>query len=70
LDTAGEDPCPAVQLYLSDAYTVTANLAGIPGISIPVGSTTKGLPVGVQLLGAPFSESTLLSTGKAIMELR
>ncbi len=59
-----------LQMYLSDAYTVTANLAGIPGISIPVGSTTKGLPVGVQLLGAPFSESTLLSTGKAIMELR
>ena len=59
-----------LQLYLSDAYTVTANLAGIPGISIPVGSTTRGLPVGVQLLGAPFSESTLLSTGKAIMELR
>lgn len=59
-----------LQLYLSDAYTVTANLAGIPGISIPVGSTTKGLPVGVQLLGAPFSESTLLSTGKAIMDLR
>lgn len=59
-----------LQMYLSDAYTVTANLAGIPGISIPVGSTTKGLPVGVQLLGAPFSESTLLSIGKAIMELR
>ncbi len=58
-----------LQMYLSDAYTVAANLAGIPGISIPVGSTTKGLPVGVQLLGAPFSESTLLSASKTIMEL-
>ncbi len=66
VDQRDKDP---LQLYLSDAYTVTANLAGIPGVSIPVGSTTRGLPVGVQLLGAPFSESNLLSVGKAIMEL-
>ncbi len=65
----GQRDKDTLQMYLSDAYTVTANLAGIPGISIPVGSTTKGLPVGVQLLGAPFSESTLLSIGKTIMEL-
>ena len=65
----GQQDKDPLQMYLSDAYTVAANLAGIPGISVPVGSTTKGLPVGVQLLGAPFSESILLSTGKTIMEL-
>ena len=57
-----------LQMYLSDAYTVAANLAGIPGLAVPVGKTDEGLPVGVQLLGAPLSESRLLSTGKAVME--
>ena len=62
----GNDP---LQMYLSDAFTVTANLAGIPGLSIPVGKTADGLPVGVQLLGPPLSESALLSVGKEIMEI-
>lgn len=65
----GERVNDPLQMYLSDAYTVTANLAGIPGLSIPVGKSSEGLPVSVQLLGAPFSESTLLATGKKIMEL-
>ncbi len=58
-----------LQMYLSDAYTVTANLAGIPGISIPVGRTAQGLPVGVQLLGAPFREAELLTISRKIMDL-
>jgi len=62
----GDDP---LQMYLSDAYTVTANLAGIPGLSIPAGKTNDGLPVGVQLLGPPMSELNLLDTAKTIMEL-
>lgn len=60
-----EDP---LQMYLSDIYTVTANLAGIPGLAMPAGKTSEGLPVGVQLLGAPFSESKLLMAAKAMME--
>ncbi len=62
----GNDP---LRMYLSDAHTVTANLAGVPGLSVPVGKTNEGLPVGVQLMGPVFSESRLLATGKKIMEL-
>ena len=61
----GQDP---LQMYLSDVYTVTANLAGVPGLSVPVGKTSEELPVGVQLLGPPFSEQKLLGIGKTIME--
>jgi len=62
----GNDP---LQMYLSDAYTVTANLAGIPAVSVPVGKVDDGLPVGVQVLGPPMSESRILSVGQRIMEL-
>ena len=48
-------------MYLSDIYTITANLAGIPGISIPCGLTKANLPIGLQLLAAPFAEETLLA---------
>ncbi len=56
----GEKAHDPLQMYLSDIYTVSANLAGIPGISIPYGTDTKGLPVGVQLLGKQFDEPTIL----------
>ncbi|MCY4000030.1 MAG: Asp-tRNA(Asn)/Glu-tRNA(Gln) amidotransferase subunit GatA [Bacteroidetes bacterium] len=62
----GNDP---LQMYLSDAYTVTANLAGIPALSVPVGKAANGLPVGVQIIGPPLSESRLLSIGEKIMML-
>ena len=52
-----EDP---LQMYLNDIYTVSVNLAGIPGISIPCATASDGLPVGVQLLGALFQEQLLL----------
>ena len=52
-----EDP---LQMYLSDIYTVSANLAGIPAISIPCGVDSKGLPIGVQLIGNQFDEPTIL----------
>lgn len=55
-----EDP---MQMYLSDIYTVSANLAGIPGLSVPGGTDAAGLPVGVQLLGRHFDEATLLRAG-------
>ena len=47
-------------MYLSDVYTVSCNLAGIPGLSIPCGFTKAGLPIGLQLLGQPFDEEKLL----------
>ena len=52
-------------MYLEDIYTVTANLAGIPGMSIPVGFDNSGLPVGMQLLGNYFSETTLFEIAAA-----
>ncbi len=58
-----EDP---LSMYLSDIYTVTANLAGLPGLVVPAGSSSEGLPIGVQFLGPAFSEPTLLSAGNAV----
>lgn len=55
----------SVLMQFSDQFTVPANHAGIPGISIPAGIATDGLPVGVQLLGPDFSEQTLLQMGRA-----
>jgi aspartyl-tRNA(Asn)/glutamyl-tRNA(Gln) amidotransferase subunit A len=56
----GEKVDDPLQMYLSDVYTVSANLAGIPAISIPCGVDGKGLPIGVQLLGKQFDEETIL----------
>ncbi len=53
-----------LQMYLADIYTVAANLAGIPGLSLPGGFSESGLPIGFQLLGKRFSESTLFDLGK------
>ena len=47
-------------MYLSDIFTISANLAGIPGISIPCGFGQNNLPVGLQILGKPLEEKTLL----------
>ena len=57
-----DDP---LQMYLADVYTVTANLAGLPGLSMPCGFTSSGLPVGLQLIGRPLDESTVLRAGDA-----
>ncbi len=51
-------------MYLSDIYTISANLAGIPGISVPAGFSSGGLPLGLQLLGAPFAEGKLLRAAR------
>ena len=50
-----------VEMYLNDVFTVTVNLAGLPGISVPVGLDAKGLPMGLQLIGRPFAEGDLLN---------
>jgi aspartyl-tRNA(Asn)/glutamyl-tRNA(Gln) amidotransferase subunit A len=51
-------------MYLSDIYTISANLAGIPGLSLPCGLSTSGLPIGLQLLAAPFAEDKLLRAAR------
>lgn len=57
----GEKSDDPIAMYLSDIYTVSANLAGIPGISVPCGLSSEGLPIGVQLVGNFWSEGTLLN---------
>ncbi|MET0942801.1 MAG: amidase family protein [Mesorhizobium sp.] len=55
-----------VKMYLNDIFTVTVNMAGLPGIAIPAGLDEKGLPLGLQLIGRPFDEETLFRTGHVI----
>src|SRR3954463_13020541 len=61
----GEKVDDPLAMYLADIYTVTANLAGIPGISIPVGVTKEKLPIGMQVFGKHFAESTILCVASA-----
>jgi aspartyl-tRNA(Asn)/glutamyl-tRNA(Gln) amidotransferase subunit A len=61
----GEKTDDPLQMYLSDVFTVPVNLAGIPGISIPCGFSTAGLPIGLQIIGKPFDEETLLRVAYA-----
>src|SRR5438132_850662 len=60
----GEKADDPLAMYLSDIYTISANLAGIPGISIPCGFTKAGLPIGLQILAAPFAEEKLLRVAR------
>ena len=55
-----------VQMYLNDIFTVTVNMAGLPGIAVPAGLSAEGLPLGLQLIGKPFDEETLFQTAYAI----
>jgi aspartyl-tRNA(Asn)/glutamyl-tRNA(Gln) amidotransferase subunit A len=59
----GEKMDDPLQMYLNDIYTVSANLAGIPGISVPAGVDAQRLPIGVQLLGKQFDEPAILKVG-------
>lgn len=67
LGSSLQDP---IKMYLSDIYTISANLAGIPGLSIPCGKDNKGLPIGMQLIGGCFQEKTLLRAGFAYEKAR
>ena len=62
----GEVSGDPVQMYLNDIFTVTVNMAGLPGLSVPAGMSTEGTPLGLQLIGKPFDESTLLQFGQII----
>jgi len=55
-----------VQMYLNDVFTVTVNLAGLPGVSVPAGLDRQGLPLGLQLIGQPWKEGDLLNTAYAL----
>jgi aspartyl-tRNA(Asn)/glutamyl-tRNA(Gln) amidotransferase subunit A len=55
-----------VEMYLNDVFTVTVNMAGLPGISVPSGLDARGLPLGLQLIGRPFAEETLFALGAVI----
>ena len=65
----GEKADDPLAMYLADIYTVTADLAGIPGISVPCGRSTAGLPIGVQVLARHFDEVTMLRVARAVEEL-
>ncbi|MCF1449195.1 Asp-tRNA(Asn)/Glu-tRNA(Gln) amidotransferase subunit GatA [Agrobacterium vitis] len=55
-----------VKMYLNDIFSVTLNMAGLPGLSVPAGLDAKGLPLGLQLIGKPFEEETLFKTAHVI----
>ena len=63
LGEASDDP---VQMYLNDVFTVTVNMAGLPGIAVPAGMDAQGLPLGLQLIGRPWEEADLLNTAYAL----
>jgi aspartyl-tRNA(Asn)/glutamyl-tRNA(Gln) amidotransferase subunit A len=62
----GEKSADPLALYLCDVYTVGANLAGLPGLSLPCGFTNDGLPVGLQILGKPLDDAGVLQAGRAV----
>jgi aspartyl-tRNA(Asn)/glutamyl-tRNA(Gln) amidotransferase subunit A len=61
---AGEREDP-LSMYLNDVFTIPVNLAGLPGVSVPAGFTSAGLPIGLQVIGKAFDEATVLRTAKA-----
>jgi aspartyl-tRNA(Asn)/glutamyl-tRNA(Gln) amidotransferase subunit A len=62
-EKSGADP---IEMYLNDVFTVTVNMAGLPGIAVPAGLSADNLPLGLQLIGRPFEEETLFSLGHVI----
>jgi aspartyl-tRNA(Asn)/glutamyl-tRNA(Gln) amidotransferase subunit A len=62
----GEKADDPLAMYLADIYTVTANLVGVPGITVPCGNSKQGLPIGLQILGKHFDESTVLKTAHVV----
>ncbi len=64
----GENEDDPVKMYLNDLFTVPTSLAGLPGMSVPVGLDARGLPLGVQIIGKAFDEQTMLNVGKVVEE--
>jgi aspartyl-tRNA(Asn)/glutamyl-tRNA(Gln) amidotransferase subunit A len=65
----GENSDDPVKMYLNDIYTISANLAGICGISVPCGTHSDGMPIGVQFMAAAFNEEQLIRAGSAVERL-
>jgi len=65
----GEKTKEPLKMYLSDIYTISANLAGIPAISLPCGFSKKGLPIGIQFMARPFAEELLFQIGGTFQKL-
>ena len=63
---AGETSGDPLEMYLNDIFTVTVNMAGLPGLSVPAGLSSEGTPLGLQVIGRAFDEETLLRVGQAI----
>jgi len=61
----GEKVSDPLQMYLSDIFTISVNLAGLPGISLPCGFDAGGLPIGLQIVGRPFDEPRVLQVAHA-----
>ena len=61
----GEKMADPLQMYLSDIFTISVNLAGLPGLSVPCGYDSTGMPIGLQIIGAPFAEETMLRAADA-----
>jgi aspartyl-tRNA(Asn)/glutamyl-tRNA(Gln) amidotransferase subunit A len=62
----GKEHTDPVEMYLNDVFTVTVNLAGLPGVAVPTGLDGRGLPLGLQLIGRPWEEGDLLNTAYAL----
>src|SRR5262249_49561431 len=62
----GEKTDDPLAMYLADIYTVTGDLVGVPGVSVPCGKTQAGLPIGLQVLGRHFGQATVLRVAKAV----
>jgi len=65
----GEKTDDPLTMYLSDIFTISVNLAGLPGMSMPCGYDNAGLPIGLQIIGGPFSEETIFRVGDAYEKL-
>ncbi len=65
----GEAAENSLKMMLSDAYTVTVNLAGLPALALPCGTDKSGMPVGLQLIGRPFDEAAILGAGRALEKI-
>lgn len=66
----GESLADPIKMYLGDIYTISVNLAGLPGISVPCGTDSKGLPIGLQLIGNCFAEKTLIRAAYSFEQTR
>jgi aspartyl-tRNA(Asn)/glutamyl-tRNA(Gln) amidotransferase subunit A len=66
---AGEKLSDPLQMYLSDIFTIAANLAGVPAVSVPFGADAKGLPIGLQVQGAQFADDLVLRVASGLEQL-